>query len=239
MKFHAKHIKLLMALLKEFMDHVVIQFQADKMQISGVDTERIIFIQSSCHAMEIETEMYQVGAPLLDIYKFVRGCSELEIVQLGVEDEQILTATLANDDRKTWYRFPCTFVPLDIVRLQMPDIGTTISFPTLLIRKTLKEIVHSQLFLIVQLDPLKGMTFSTWTKKGSGGGKATLSTSKLISHVYYQTFLVKYIQKFIRMASGKHIIFQFPKDMDKPLVLKSDIATSIDIYMAICPYKEG
>ena len=237
MKFHAKHVKVLVALLKEFMDHVIIRFQRQYMEISGVDSERVVFIQATSQALEVELETLAVGAPLLDIYKFVRSCSETETIQLGVEHEKILTGTLINDERKTWYRFPYTFVPMDIVTLTFPENKTTLSIPTRLIRKALKEIVHSQLFLMLQLEPSKGLTMCTWTKHGSGGGKTTFSNT-LTSHVYHQVFLSKYIVKFARMVTGSEMVFQFPIKPDQPLVIRSTVAETTTLQMAICPYTE-
>ena len=251
LEFHvnAKQIKSLIAIMKEFLDMVVFHFHRDQLIITGCDADKVALLQTII-VNETPDQMFHhvyVAAPLLEIYKFLRGCSDKEQILFTVEAltelQCILAGRIRTVHRNSWYRFSFVAMPLDVVNFDPTHIDVVASYvlPTKSLLRGVREIVHSHSLVRIRLQD-GGVVLETFDKDkpGAGGGKvrfAQETPSTTSSSGYNELFLVRYIQKFIRIVPTLDLQVIFPRDSTQPLQL---VAThhQHSIRLVLAPYTE-
>lgn len=235
--------------MKEFMEVVIFKFHESKLEITGVDSEKVVLLQTILISEEEYNNLQKVcvAAPLLDVYKLLRSCGETDSIIFTIETlpdtdgKSILTGRLVSENRNTWYRFPFTHLPMDLIEFAPGsiEVGTTLVFPTKLIQRSFREIVHSQHLLKIQLDPVKGFTMETFNEEipGAGGGKTRIYPKDPTSHIYSASFLVRYLQKFMRIVPTPMMNILLPCSPTLPLQVCST-GNQFSIRLVISPYND-
>lgn len=217
--------------MKEFLDVVIFHFHKNELKVTGCDADKVGLLQAvfvnENESFEVSTNLF-VATPLLEIYKFLRGSGDTDTVLLTVENlddkRKILAGRILTESRNSWYRFAYVDLPFDVVTFDPQSIEVKCSYilPTKIFLKGIREIVHSHVLLRLRMSTRDGFILETFNKNtpGAGGGKVKFTISeKDIPEVseYDQRFLVRYIQKFIRIVPAINIQIVFPVKEDVPI----------------------
>lgn len=221
--------------MKELVTEVTFTFAGNSLEITGFDAERVSIVclkTVSENAAFVEVPI-QVSVYIQDIYRFIRTVEKQDELIFTVEGEiPLLTSRILShrEDRQSWYKYP--LLKTETAKVVFPVAETyeqCVRIPTAPFQKAVREIGHSHLRMVLQLDPKAGVILSS-TSGEEGGGKVTIKA--LVNTAYRGTFFTRYLHKFLRVAASNTICIQTKPEF--PLTLRYDLENH-QISIAISP----